>query len=45
MARGSRGAESGRVCSDFGSEKSQKNMLNIWILVWRGEGQLEGPED
>lgn len=41
------------VLVDFGSVKSQKNMLNIWSLVQRGkgeggEGQLEsmgGPED
>lgn len=40
------------VLVDFGSVKSQKNMLNIWNLVQRGkgggEGQLEstgGPED
>lgn len=41
------------VLVDFGSIKSQKNMLNIWILVQRGEeggGRScwrgrEGPED
>lgn len=26
------------VLVDFGSIKSQKNMLNIWILVQRGDG-------
>lgn len=26
------------VIVDFGSVKSQKNMLNIWNLVQRGEG-------
>lgn len=54
---GDRGAEvqcpEESVLVDFGSVKSQKNMLNIWSLVQQGkgeggEGQLEstgGPED
>lgn len=29
------------VLVDFGSVKSQKNMLNIWSLVQRGEGSKE----
>lgn len=36
------------VLVDFGSIKSQKNMLDIWSLVQRGEegeGLLEGPEN
>lgn len=41
------------VLVDFGSVKSQKNMLNIWSLVQRGRGgaargwwrEREGPED
>lgn len=32
------------VLVDFGSEKSQKNMWNIWSLVQRGEGS-EGPPE
>lgn len=32
------------VSVDFGSVKSQKNMLNIWSLVQRGEGS-EGPPE
>ncbi len=32
------------VLVDFGSVKSQKNMLNIWSLVQRGEGS-EGPPE
>lgn len=32
------------VLVDFGSVKSQKNMLDIWSLVQRGEGS-EGPPE
>lgn len=32
------------VLVDFGSVKSQKNMLNIWSLVQRGEGSEGLPE-
>ncbi len=32
------------VLVDFGSEKSQKNMLNIWNRVQRGEGSKGLPE-